>query len=265
MAPAGDDSQRWIDANHATGAWHYREWQWWRGHPWGESCRPRYFADVALELPSDDQRRADLLYAIDGFDCRQIFLAPKATESDAPYCDLLTTVRNSSGGDVHEYGQFFACYTPLGRGRSFWYWDESDKLMLMADRGIGHLDGYIAHPDAYFLEQKAIPHCPRGEGKIVGRWRHPVLVSHASPAGWRSIILIESQRAAGLAQGLEGGAMDYILFPEPHSPTFPNQSAFSAHIRHVMLKSPELPSVQRLRGLWDEFERAHDSVRQSAE
>jgi hypothetical protein len=176
----------------------------------------------------------------------------------------VTTIRNASGRDVDEYGQFFACYTPLNRGRSFWYWDASDRLVLFAHRGVSHLDGYIAHPRAYFAAQGAIPHCPRGGGKIVGAWRHPVLVSQASPAGWRSVILLDAAHTAALTLGIQGGAMDYILFPAPRKRTFADGAAFSAHIRHVLLKSPELPSVERLEELWGEFVHSHAATRKLA-
>ena len=256
VAPAGDDANRWIDPDDKTGAWHYREWQWWKGHPWGDSCRPRYYADVSLTARRDKSDAAILAYRIDGFDCRQVFTFPPVVEEDAPYWDIVTTIRNVLGHNVEEYGQFFACYTPLNRDRSFWFWDESKKLVLFADRGVKHLDGYVANPDAYFSKQGAIPHCPRGSGKIVGRWHHPVIVSQASPAGWRSVIMLDAIHTGALAQGIEGAAMDYILFPGPDQLNFANGAEFRAHIRHLLLKSPELPSSERLEKLWSEFERS---------
>jgi hypothetical protein len=262
VVPEGDELNRWIDTHAPTGAWHYREWQWWKGHPWGDSCRPRYYSEVAFRPLEQMPSGAVINYRIDGFDCRQTFLVPEIVDSDAPHWDLVTTVRNATGQDVDEYGQFFACYTPLNRGQSFWYWDESGDLVRFSDRGVSHLDGYIVHPQAYFLEQGAIPHCPRGGGKIVGRWRRPVMVSHASPAGWRSVILLETAHVASLAQGIEGGAMDYILFPGPGQCRFGDGAEFSAHVRHVMLKSPKLPTIDQLEGLWKRFEQDHSRVRE---
>jgi hypothetical protein len=262
VLPIGEAANTWMEPEDRTGAWHYREWQWWKGHPWGDSCRPRFFADVKLQVAQPNA--AVLAYRIDGFDCRQVFLMPSEADPDAPFWDVVTTIRNVSGRDVDEYGQFFACYTPLNRGNSFWYWDESNQLVLFADRGVSHLDGYVANPLAYFLDQGAIPHCPRGGGKIVGRWGHPVMVSQASPAGWRSVILLEAAYAASLAQGIEGGAMDYILFPGPAKRTFTDGDQFSAHIRHIMVKSPELPTRRRLEEFWEGFQRSHDAIRQRA-
>jgi hypothetical protein len=264
VEPQRDKAKRWIDPDDATGAWHYREWQWWDGHPWGESCRPRFYADVAFRALPVPQRGAEIAYQIDGFACRQTFLTPGIVDAGSPYWDVVTTVRNASGSDVDEYAQFFASYTQMNDHNSFWYWDESDRLVLFSDRGVGHLDGYIAHPRAYFLEGGAVPHCPRGGGKIVGRWRRPVMVSQASPAGWRSIIMIEPRYAAALTQGVEGKAMDYILFPKPDDRKFAGNADFSVHIRHTMLKSPELPKIERLEELWQEFEMSHAEVRKRA-
>jgi hypothetical protein len=265
VVPSGDEQDRWINASDSTGAWHYREWQWWKGHPWGDSCRPRFFSDVTFETSRDEDRRAVIAYRIDGFECRQVFLLPELVKDrDAPYWDLVTTIRNISGCDVEEYGHFFACYTPLNRGRSFWYWDESGELVRFAERGVRHLDGYVAHPQSYFLSQGAIPHCPRGGGKVVGRWHRPVMVSNASPTGWRSVVFIESKHAASLAQGIEGGAMDYVLFPGPDQQTFVAGGEFSTHMRHFMLRSPDLPAIERLSELWNDFQMAREEIRERA-
>ncbi len=51
VAPAGDNADRWTDSSDADGAWDYREWQWWKDQPWGDSCRPRYYAQVAFRAP----------------------------------------------------------------------------------------------------------------------------------------------------------------------------------------------------------------------
>jgi hypothetical protein len=74
--------------------------------------------------------------------------------------------------------------------------------------------------------------------------------------------MIEPRHAAALAQGIEGKAMDYILFPGPDEREFAENSEFSTHIRHVMLRSPELPTVGRLERLWSDFQRSHAAVRE---
>jgi hypothetical protein len=264
VVPAGDDADRWVKSEDDAGAWHYREWQWWKGHPWGESCRPRYYSEVEFKRLRNNQHGVLISYQIDGFDCRQTFCVPKTLDGDEPYWDVVTTVRNEFDRDVEEYGQFFACYTQTNRDRSFWYWDASGELVRFADRGVGHLDGYIAHPSAYFLKDGAVPHCPRGGGRIVGQWHKPVMISQASPAGWRSIVLVEAAFAAALTQGIQGKAMDYIVFPSAKRRMFANGDEFSVHIRQVMLKSPKLPSKRQLEEMWSEFEGDHIAIKNLA-
>jgi hypothetical protein len=264
VIPAGDVADQWVKSDDDAGAWHYREWQWWKGHPWGESCRPRYYSEVEFKPLRKKQRGVLISYRIDGFHCRQMFCLPNAPVADAPYFDIVTTIRNQSGVDVAEYGQFFACYTQANRDRSFWYWDASGDLVRFVDRGVNHLDGYIAHPSSYFLNAGALPHCPRGGGKLVGCWHKPVMVSQTSPAGWRSVILVEAEFAAALTQGIQGKAMDYILFPSANERTFSNGREFSVHIRHVMLQSPALPSIEQLKELWARFERDHVAIKDLA-
>jgi hypothetical protein len=58
--------------------------------------------------------------------------------------------------------------------------------------------------------------------------------------------------------------MDYILFPGAGTRTFAKDAEFSAHIRHVMLKSPELPTTQRLQDLWEDFVASHAATRDHA-
>ncbi|HJQ82237.1 MAG TPA: hypothetical protein VJ828_19905, partial [Lacipirellulaceae bacterium] len=90
------------------------------------------------------------------------------------------------------------------------------------------------------------------------------MVSHASPAGWRSVIMIEAKYAASLAQGIDGEAMDYVLFPGPDQSVFANGAEFSTHIRHVMLKSPELLGMKQLEELWSDFQHSHTAIHDRA-
>ncbi len=250
--------ESWMrDGNSDSRAWHYREWQWWRGHPWGDSCRPRYWTAPKF---SSGERQLDIHYQIDGFDCVQKFLLPKVVDNTHPHWDLVTSIRNISGRDVEEYGQFFACYTNFNEPSSFWFWEVGNRLTRFSDHEVAHLDGYVSHPDAYFNERGAIPHLPRSGGKIDTQRYRPVLVSHTSPSGWRSVILIEAQNAAGLAQGIRGAAMDYILFPGPNKKVFECDAEFAAHIRHHLIKSPELPTTAVLQQLWAQFQESHEAV-----
>ncbi|MCA9232197.1 MAG: hypothetical protein KDA57_16230, partial [Planctomycetales bacterium] len=256
-----ESADSWVRERETSGAWDYREWQWWKGHPWGDSCRPRYWTTAEF---SPGTRDIQIQFAIDGFATKQVFLLPKVVDSQSPHWDLVTIVKNISGNDVEEYGQFFACYTQFNEPRSCWFWEAGDRLTRFADRGVRHLNGYVSHPDAYFANQGAIPHCPRGAGRIVARWHRPVLVSHASPAGWRSVILLEANYAAALAQGIEGAAMDYIVFPGPDKRTFADGEEFAVHVRHQLINSPEMPSSEHLAVLWNSFVAAHETVHRRA-
>ena len=244
-------------ANSDSAVWDYREWQWWKGHPWGDSCRPRYWTTAKF---LHERRNPTIRFHIDGFACEQRFLLPLQVEPDAPHWDVVVTIKNASGEDVEEYHQFFACYTAFNDPNSCWFWAEGNRLRKFSEFGVEHLDGYVVHPDAYYAGRGAIPHCPRGGGKIVTKWHRPVLVSHPSPSGWRSVILVQAKYAASLAQGIRGAAMDYILFPGPNVPKFENQASFAVHVRHHLVKSPDLPTIDTMQKLWNRFERSHLSV-----
>jgi len=256
-----ESAPTWVRGNGDSSAWDYREWQWWKGHPWGDSCRPRYWTTAEF---SAGEKQIDVRFEIDGFDCVQKFFLPLTVDSASPHWDVVVSIRNVSGADVEEYGQFFACYTRFNDPNSCWFWEAGNRLTRFAEHGVEHLDGYVVHPNAYFAERGAIPHCPRGGGKIVSKWHRPVLISHPSPAGWRSVILIEAKYAAGLAQGIRGAAMDYIVFPGPAVQTFEDQTSFAVHVRHHLIKSPELPTTDALEQLWSSFEAAHAAVHQLA-
>ena len=244
-----------------SSVWDYREWQWWKGHPWGDSCRPRYWTKADF---LHEQRDLAIRFTIDGFACEQRFLLPKVVDPQSPHWDVVISIKNISGADVEDYHQFFACYTAFNSPNSCWFWAEENRLRKFSEFGVEHLDGYVVHPDAYYIPQGAIPHCPRGEGKIVAKWHRPVLVSHPSPAGWRSVILVQAKHAASLAQGIRGAAMDYILFQGPDAVTFENQSSFAVHVRHHLIKSPGLPTTKTLQRLWTAFEVSHPTTHEQA-
>jgi hypothetical protein len=56
--------------------------------------------------------------------------------------------------------------------------------------------------------------------------------------------------------------MDYILFPAAKERSFASGARFTVHIRHVMLKSAELPATRRLEELWADFEQSHAAVKE---
>jgi hypothetical protein len=76
--------------------------------------------------------------------------------------------------------------------------------------------------------------------------------------------MIEEKRCAGLTQGMEGNAMDYILYAAPEKSSFKNGESFSAHIRHWLIKSPEPPAREQLERLWSGFEESHAATHRRA-
>ncbi len=195
-------------------AWDYTEWHWWKGHPFDfeaqghdkpaywQSFRPRFWGNPQVHAEKLAQGYLRIDFASDGFQFSQDYLLPGQAEPDVGYWDMLFTVTNSTGKKIEEYGHFFACYTSVNGENSYWFWDAGGELVLWKDREAGHLNGYVSSSEAYFQPGGSIPHCPRGKGRIIGAWRHPVLVSHASPEGWRSVILLDPDTTGGVADSV---------------------------------------------------------------
>ena len=263
----------WIYQGAYSG-WDYTEWHWWKGHPFDfqarghenlaywESFRPRFWGKpkVHAERLREGYLRID--FETDGFRFSQDYLLPGRAQSDVAYWDMVFTAANSTGREIEEYGHFFACYTSVNGERSYWFWDAGGDLVLWEDREAGHLNGYVTSSDAYFQSSGNIPHCPRGKGRIIGTWHHPVLVSHASPEGWRSVILLDPDTTGAVACGMRGVAMDFIFYPGHKERVFQKGGSFRSHLRHLMVKSPGLPSRQQLEGWWRRFQESRSDVRQ---
>jgi hypothetical protein len=226
--------------------------------------RPRFQGNPRLQHNRANEGYVRIDYEVDGFHGVQQYLFSRIDDPDEIHWDLITTIRNASGVDVSEYGQFFACYTPLNRRQSSYFWNSLGQLELWSERRVGHLNGYVASPNSWVQQDDRIPHCPRGGGRIVGEWKHPVLVSHASPDGRRFVLMIEEARCTAVAQGMEGNAMDYILYPEHTQRAFANDASFSVHIRHHIIKSPEPPEPDRLERLWKAFEESYKEAHRRA-
>ncbi len=254
-------------------AWDYTEWHWWKGHPFDfqaghdklaywESFRPRFWGSPQVYAERLRQGYLRINFESDGFQFIQDYLLPGQAKPGVGYWDMMFTATNSTGKQIEEYGHFFACYTSINGERSHWFWDAGGELVLWKDREAGHLNGYVSSAEAYFQSSGKIPHCPRGKGRIIGAWRHPVLVSHASPEGWRSVILLDPDTTGGIACGMQGVAMDFIFYPGHRERVFQPGSSFTANMRHLMVKSPGLPSRAQLEGWWSQFQQSRSEVRQ---
>ena len=252
----------------AYSAWDYTEWHWWKGHPFDfqarrhenpaywDSFRPRFQGNPRVDAGKIGEGYLEIDFGTDGFEFQQAYLLPDAATPGRGYWDMFFTAVNATGRQIEEYGHFFACYTSINGSRSFWFWAAGGELALWSERGVGHLDGYVSSPAAYFAGDGGIPHCPRGNGRLMGTWRHPVLVSHASPAGWRSVILLDPETTAAVTSGMEGTAMDFIFYPGHKKRVFPSGGRFRSHLRHLMIKSPGLPTREQLEDWWMEFRQA---------
>ena len=261
----------WIHPG-AYSAWDYTEWHWWKGHPFDfrargfenpaywDSFRPRFQGNPRVDAESMGKGYLGIEFETDGFTFRQDYLLPATAVRDRVYWDMIFTAANSTGRSIEEYGHFFACYTSVNGRRSHWFWDAGGELALWADRGVGHLDGYVSSPEAYFQRAGKIPHCPRGGGRLIGTWHHPVLVSRSSPAGWRSVILLDPETTAAVTCGMEGTAMDFIFYPGHKRRVFPPEDRFRSHLRHLMVKHPGLPTRDQLEDWWSEFQRARPDL-----
>ncbi len=254
-------------------AWDYTEWHWWKGHPFDfeasghdkpaywQSFRPRFWGKPQVRAEQLDQGYLRIDFGSDGFQFIQDYLLPGQAEPGAGYWDMMFTATNSTGKQIEEYGHFFACYTSINGENSYWFWDAAGELVLWKDREAGHLNGYVTSSEAYFQPSGSIPHCPRGKGRIIGAWRHPVLVSHASPKGWRSVILLDPDTTGGVACGMQGVAMDFIFYPGHRERVFQSGSSFTSNMRHLMVKSPGLPSRAQLEGWWTQFQESRSEIR----
>ena len=85
-------------------------------------------------------------------------------------------------------------------------------------------------------------------------------MSQASPAGWRSVILLDPEKTAAVTCGMQGTAMDFIFYPGHKKRVFPPEDRFRSHLRHLMVKSPGLPNREQLEEWWAGFRRARPEL-----
>ena len=199
-------------------------------------------------------------YEVDGVRTSQLWNFTDVATPDVIEYDCLITMENVSTHTMVEYSQFFANYTQINglNGCFFWHAD-AGKLVNFVDIFVFHLQAFVVDSNSPFLELNSIPHFPRSEGVINATWKFPLLVGHATDAGWRHVILMEQQYTAGISCGMKGVAMDYVLYPgklglEPGE-------KFTTHLRHLVIRSSKLPATSYLEGLWRQFESEHNAYK----
>ena len=241
-------------------SWDCREWQMWRGRSYGLEMRPRRTSAESGLVAATDGLGVWSEYEVDGVHTTQHWHFTDIAEADVLAYDCLIAIENVSGNEIVDYSQFFANYTQINglNGCFFWHEDAS-KLVNFLDIFVFHLQAFVVDPASPFIELGCIPHFPRSEGLINATWNFPVLVGHATDCGWRHVILMERQYTAGISCGMKGVAMDYAIYPGKLS--FDPGQRFTAHVRHLIIRSPELPTMSHLEGLWQQFEVDHDDVK----
>ncbi len=255
----GDPRQR--PGSHCS--WDCREWQMWRGRPHGLEMRPRRTPAESGSIDDDGRMGVWSAYEVDGVRTSQLWDFTDVVVSDTIQYDCLITIENVGTETMVEYSQFFANYTQINglNGCFFWH-TEAGGLVNFLDIFVFHLQAFVVDPSSPFLELNCIPHFPRTEGVINATWRFPLLVGHATDAGWRHVILTERQHTAGISCGMKGVAMDYVLYPGKLS--LEPGGKFTTHVRHLIIRSPELPAASHLEDLWRQFESDNDEKKELA-
>ena len=76
------------------------------------------------------------------------------------------------------------------------------------------------------------------------------------------MILLDPDTTGGVACGMQGVAMDFIFYPGHRERVFQAGNSFTSNMRHLMVKSPALPSRLQLEEWWSQFQKSRSEVRQ---
>jgi hypothetical protein len=250
------------------GGWDCREWMWWNGYPHGEQVRSR--TDAPATGSADevaDCVRVSSQYGCDGVTVlEEWFLVDLETEEVGGY-DCLITIRNTGDRPLEEFGFLFTnCVSWNKKGDKWaghWYWSSDGSLVNYNDKGSDNLNYYVTGAGSPFEKLGRVPHCPRpkeGEkGQIKALWKHPVSISHPGPNGHRHVLMVEEACTAALSCGTQGQEQVYILRP-PQWPGFPPGQAFSAHVRHLLVKASDEELAKQLDQWWAAFAADHPRI-----
>ena len=242
-----------LELVYSDGSWDCREWQWWKAHGLGDEKWPRMVPATSGYAEQGTGMCVTSEYTCDDIQTQQEWFFQLQDSDDVLTYDCRQTIRNCNAVDRVEYAQFFACYTEINKDKSQFYWAKDKQFRSFESVDGRHLDAYIVAPESTFESLGVIPYALRGEGKVADTWYRPVLVGHPSPKGWRHIVLTEPATTAGLASGMGGIAMDYIVYPG--TDTFKSDETFSTRIRHHIVRMPESIDISMVEGLWEIFER----------
>ena len=240
--------------------WDTREWQWWKDYPYDlNQMRPR---EVAPAVGGGDIGpggvRIWTRFLCDGVETiQEWFFADLDRGNEAVY-DCLITVRNLGKQPLEQYGQFFASYTAWNQNKGHLYWNADGRLVNYRDVGSRHLDYYVTRAGSMFRKLGYVPHCPRGGGKVKATWKHPVSISLPNPRGYRHVLMTEEARTAAIAQGMQGTAQDFLIYPP--GGRLNRTGSFRVHVRHLVVKASLEQLPEKLEGWWIGFTSDHQRI-----
>ncbi len=242
--------------------WDTREWQWWKGYPFepGE-MRPRQTVATGGIDTGNGGVRVWSRWVTDDIETVQEWFFDDLSNADEIIYDCVITIRNLGADVIEQYGQFFASYTAWNNESGHFYVDAAGSVRNFTDAGSGHLDYYITAVDSPFDVLGNIPHCSKVDCPIKDNWRYPMSISHANGTdNYRHLVMSEEAYTSGMAQGENGNAQDYIIYP-PSMKIEPNES-FSLHVRHLLTMIPANANLlDELDIRWNQFEADHSDVR----
>ena len=241
--------------------WDTREWQWWKDCPFDQArMRPRLDSTTTGGADAGPGGvRAWTRFVCDGVETTQEWFFDDLDGADQAAYDCVITITNHHAEALEEYGQFFACYTAWNGKKGHYYWNADGTLVNYQHMGSRHLDYYVTAGDSMFARLGRVPHCPRGEGAVKATWKHPVSVSLPGPGGYRHVVMSEEARTSAIAQGMQGIAQDYLIYP-PEGRLAPG-GTFRTHVRHLVVRATDEQLPQLLERWWAEFTRDHERIR----
>lgn len=244
--------------------WDTREWQWWKDYPFDlNQMRPREVAPASggADFQPGGMRVWSRFNCDEVETTQQWFFHDLESTEQAVY-DCLITVHNHRDETLEEYGQFFASYTSWNGRKGHLYWSEEGSLVNYQQAGSRHLDYYVAQAGSMFHRLGKVPHCPRGEGKVRATWKHPVSISLPNPRGYRHVLLTEEARTSAIAQGMQGLAQDFLIYPP--AGRLKARQTFSVHVRHLIVEASDETLTDKLPTWWAAFVEDHQRVHRLA-
>lgn len=246
----------WVDPEDEEGAWDHRNRHGWQEATDADRCAPRHGSEAEINSDYIDDGIAWIDSNFGDFWVRQFFIFPESVESDRLHYDVVIEVGNESDKDLMGYFQTFSCPTPrLAEGGPMRCLDSRGTAVSWPAEKSGE-EKWIVNPKISHKVESLFPFT--GEA-TAGVWSLPVLVSGATPGGWRVATLLDPATAAAI--GGEGRSLlDYAVFSGSDSGVFKKGESFVARARHCFIRSDGPPSPADLKEMFDRFESEWDDL-----